>query len=551
MRRARFAQTAAVVAVSALALAACSSGGSSSAASSGSGAGSVITANGSEPQNPLIPSNTNEVGGGRIVDNVFAKLVAYDASGKPTNDVAQSITTSDSQHFTIKIKPGQKFTNGEPVTAQSFVDAWNYGAYGPNAQLSSYFYAPIEGFDAVSPSEDAQGNTPEPTAKTLSGLKVVDDTTFDVTLSSPQADFPLSLGYSAFAPLPQAFFKDPKAFGEDPIGNGPYKLKSKDAWQHNVQIDLVPNPDYNGPHKAKNGGLTFKFYNSLDAAYSDLQANNLDVLDTVPPSAFKTYKQDLGDRAINVPSGVAQDFQVPYYLPGFGNDKEGQLRRQAISLAIDRAQITKTIFSGTRTPATDFSAPNIPGYSAKIPGNEVLKYDPAKAKQLWAEANAIKPYSGTFTIAYNADGGHQEWVDAVTNQIKNNLGIQAEGKSYPDFKSLRADVTAKKLTGGARSGWQPDYPSLQDYLGPIYVTGAGSNDSVYSNPDFDKLISEGSAKTNVADAEKVWQQSEEILFRDLPAIPLWNANATGGYAEGVSNVKFGWDSVPLYYQITK
>ena len=76
----------------------------------------------------------------------------------------------------------------------------------------------------------------------MSGLKVVDDTHFTVKLARPQADFALQLGYIAFYPLPDKAFTDIKAYGQSPLADGPYMLKSPTAWQHNVKIELVPNP---------------------------------------------------------------------------------------------------------------------------------------------------------------------------------------------------------------------------------------------------------------------------------------------------------------------
>ena len=161
----------ALVAASTLVLAGCSSSNDSGGGASGGDAAAIISTNGSEPQNPLIPTNTNEVGGGKILDEIFAGLVYYDAEGAPNNDVAESIESDDAQNYTIKIKSGRTFTNGEEITAQSFVDAWNYGAKYSNEQLQSYFFEDIEGF---SYDEDTE----------LTGLKVVDDTTFTVALSS-------------------------------------------------------------------------------------------------------------------------------------------------------------------------------------------------------------------------------------------------------------------------------------------------------------------------------------------------------------------------------
>jgi len=520
-------------------LTACSSTPSDTESTTAAGGTStgIVTANSSEPQNPLVPSNINEVGGGKIVDLVFAGLVYYDAKGAAHNEVADSIETTDSQNYTIKLKSGLTFSNGDPVTAKSFVDAWNYGALLSNAALGSYFFEDIEGFsyDVDSP---------------LTGLAVVDDTTFTVKLNEARADFPLRLGYSAFFPMPEVAYTDMAAFGENPIGNGPYMLAKAGAWQHNVGIDLIPNPKYTGDRTAKNGGVTFTFYASQEAAYNDLLADQLDVLDAVPDSAFGTFETELGDRAVNQPAAVFQSFTIPQNLPGFSGE-EGALRRAAISMAINRPEITDAIFQGTRTPASDFTSPVIAGWSDKIPGAEVLAYDEAKAKDLWAQADKIAPYTGTFTIGYNADGGHQAWVDAVTNSIKNTLGIAAEGNPYPDFKSFRDDVTKRTITGAFRTGWQADYPGLFNFLGPIYATGASSNDGDYTNPEFDALLKKGSTAATVDDANKIFQQAQEILFKDLPAIPLWYSNVTGGSAKTVDNVEFGWNSVPLYYQITK
>lgn len=526
----------ALAAAGALALTGCTSGSPESTGGAGSST-AVITTNGSEPQNPLVPTNTNETGGGKILDAIFAGLVYYDAEGAPHNDMAESIETEDAQNYTIKIKADQKFSNGEPVTANSFVDAWNYGALLSNEQLSSYFFESIEGF---SYDEDSE----------LTGLEVVDDLTFTVKLKQPESDFPLRLGYSAFFPLPESAFEDIAAFGENPVGNGPYMLDGEGAWKHNEKIDLVVNPDYDGPRVAQNGGLDIIFYATQEAAYADLQGGNLDVLDAIPDGALSTFQDEFGDRSVTQAAAIFQSFTIPARLPHFDGE-EGNLRRAAISKAINREEITDVIFSGTRTPAHDFTSPVIDGYSEDIPGSDVLDFDADAAKDLWAQADAISPWSGSFQIAYNADGGHQAWVDAVANQLKNNLGIDASGAPYPTFAEVRTAITDRTIQTAFRTGWQADYPALFNFLGPIYATDAGSNDGDYSNADFDALLKEGLAETDLEKANEKFQQAQEILFKDLPAIPLWYSTVNGAWGQTVENVQFGWNSVPLYYEVTK
>lgn len=528
----------AVPAVFALGLAACSGGGDANSNASGVAAGSstgIISANGSEPQNPLIPANTNETGGGRILDAIFAGLVYYDASGATHMEMAESIEPNeDSTVWTVKLKEGKKFSDGSEVKAHNFVDAWKKGA--SEAMLSSYFFEPIAGSD-----DEGAGD--------LTGLEVVDDYTFTITLKAPAADFSQRLGYAAYFPLPDSTLEDMETGGEQPVGNGPYMV-AEGGWEHNAQIHLIPNPEYKGDNVAKNGGVDIIFYSSLDAAYQDLLSGNLDVLDALPDSAFATYEADLSGRSVNQPAAIFQSFAIPSSLEHFSGE-EGNLRRQAISYAIDRDTITDTIFSGTRTPTKDFTSPVVDGYNDSVPGSEVLTYNADKAKELWAKADAISPWSGTFSIAYNSDGGHQAWVDAVTNSVKNTLGIDAVGAPYPDFKSLRTEVTNRTITSAFRTGWQADYPGKYNFLAPLYGTGAGSNDTEYSSAEFDGLLQQAASASSNDEANSILDKAQEVLFKDLPVIPLWYANVVGGWSENVDNVVFGWNSVPIYNEITK
>ena len=532
----------------ALTLAACGSDGGDGGSDGGSGSGGSgepIYANGTEPENPLIPTNTSEVGGGRIITSVFSGLVYYTAEGKVENEVAESIETEDSQSWTIKIREGLKFSDGSPLTAQSFVDAWNFGANTANAQKSQSFFQPIEGFDEVS-ADDATEDL------TLSGLEVVDDTTFTVKLVSAQADFSSRLGYSAYSPLPDSAYEDIDGFGEKPVGNGPYMV---DSWAHDSEIVLVPNPEYDGPRAAQNAGITFVIYADEETLFNDMLSGNVDVSDIIPTSALSTFEDELGERAVNAPGAVFQSFTIPQDDPDFSGEA-GKLRRQALSYAIDRKAICDSLFFGTRSPATDFVAPVIDGGGATdIPGSEVLEFDEAKAKELWEKAEEMEPFKGPFTLAYNADSPHKDWVEAVCNSLKNTLGIEATPNPFPAFGEFRQQITARTMEGAFRSGWQADYPSVYNFLGPLYSSaaadGKGSNDGDYKNPEFDELLKEGLAASDIDAANEKFHAAEAILMEDLPAIPLWYQNTMGGFSDQVSNVQYGWDTVPLYYAITK
>ena len=525
-------------------LSGCGSTGTSN--SSNASDSNIISVYGSEPTHPLFPGNTTEAGGGKVVDQLFAGLVTYDAQGGIHNEVADSITSSDNAtHYVIKLENGWKFTDGTPVTAHSFVDAWNYTANSANKQASASFFSTIEGYD------DLQKPDVDPKA-TLSGLTVVDDNTIDVKLSQPDSAFPVKAGSHAYMPLPESAFKDPKKFGQHPVSNGPYKFVS---WQHNHSIEMVKNPDYKGNRVAKNDGLNFKIYTSPDSAYADLRGGNLDFTNTIPDTALTSFQSDKSLKAYNEPGGNTLTFTIPEWLEHFGQNEEGNLRRQAISMSIDRKTVAEKIFHGTATPAVDFLAAPISAYSKELKGNEVLKYNPSKAKELWAKANAISPWSGEFGIAYNADGTAKNWVEAICNYVKNTLDIDAESIPMSTSDEFLSNVDSGKMTSAYRSGWGPDYPSADNYLVQLYdsssADGKGGNSGNYKNPAFDAMMDKALSAPSTEEADKYYQQGEEILLQDLPAIPLRNQNATAASIPAVSGVAFDYGGGPVFTALTK
>ncbi|ORA99244.1 ABC transporter substrate-binding protein [Mycobacterium mantenii] len=509
----------------------------------------LVVVNGGEPPNPLIPTGTNDSLGGRILDRLFAGLMSYDAAGNPSPEVAQSVDTTDNVNYRITLKPGWTFTDGSPVTAHSFVDAWNFGALSTNAQLQQSFFSPIDGFEAVAGLTGGG----KPTATTMSGLQVINDREFTVRLKAPTIDFTLRLGHSAFYPLPQAAFRDMNAFGQHPIGNGPYTLADGPdgpAWEHNVRIDLRPNPNYHGNRKPHNKGLRFEFYSNLDTAYADLLSGNLDVLDTIPSSALTVFQRDLGGNAASGPVAVSQSLDTPLRLPHFGGE-EGRLRRSALSAAINRPQICQQIFNNTRSPARDFTASSLPGFDPNIVGSDALDFNPERARQLWTQANAISPWSGRYAIAYNADSGHQEWVDAVANSIKNVLGIDAVGAPQPTFAGFRTQITNRTIDTAFRAGWIGDYPSMIEFLAPLYATGAGSNDVGYSSHEFDAGLAAAEAAPDLRQADVLVNVAQRILLHDMPAVPLWYYIAVIGWSPQVGAVKVTWNGLPDYENLVK
>ncbi|WP_328343018.1 peptide ABC transporter substrate-binding protein [Micromonospora sp. NBC_00421] len=504
-------------------------GGESDTAATADGA---ITIHGVQPQNPLVPANTTETGGGKIIDDLWTGLVEYpNDGGAPRNALAESIETKDSKVFTIKIKKGTKFHDGTEVKAESFVKAWNWAAYSPNGAANGSFFADIAGYDqvtSVDPDDDGPKKAPEPAAKDLSGLKVVDEQTFEVTLSAPTAVFPTKLGYGAFMPLPDVFFtQKSEEFGKKPIGNGPVKFVS---WEDNVSIKLTRFDDYNLRDKVKVKDVNVKLYQDENAAYADLLSGNLDFLESIPTSALagEKYKADLGSRALNTVTPTTAFIAFPIYDKRFQNPK----LRRAVSLSINRQDISDKIFFGTRKPADSWANPLTPGAPA---GNcTSCKFDAAQAKQLLTEAGG---FTGEMVFYYNADSSHKDWMEAVAQQVKTNLGIEARAEGIPTFAVFRQGVDAHTMKGPYRSAWQQDYPDIENWVNPLYVKGGSSNDGLYSNPEVD---AGAKAASGAPSLEASHQQFAEVLKKvdaDVPTIPIYFYGQQSGHSEKIKKIE--------------
>ncbi|WP_419997572.1 peptide ABC transporter substrate-binding protein [Streptomyces boninensis] len=535
MRGAKSAKWAAAAIAVGLAATACGGSGGDSAGGGEVDPNGIFKMAAGEPQNPLVPASTMETNGAQIMFTVFDQLTGYDSKGKLVMENAESVESKDNKTWTVKLKPDYTFHDGTPVTSDSYVDAWNWAANPKNNQTQASWFSDIKGFDAVHP-EKGDG-----TADKLAGLKVVDDTTFTIELNAPTPYYAYKLGYYAFSPLPKSFYKDPKAAGQAPVGNGAYKF---DSWKHNKSIEIKKYAKYKGPNKAKNGGVIFKNYTKLEAAYEDLQSGNVDSMMQLAPRDLATYKDDLGDRAVNQPYSATQTIVPAFYGKQFKDIDPKVL--QGLSMAIDRNTITKSVLQGSRVPATGFVPSTVYGYEKGAAG-DVTTYNPAKAKKLIKEGGGVP--QNKISIQYNADGGHKDWVDAVCNSIRQAVKVECTGAAKTTFQADTKARDAKEVKSMYRSGWVQDYPLNMNFIQDLYGTGRAGNQSDFSSKKVDDMMAKADSAKDLDASVKAYQQVEKELVKEMPAIPLWDQKVNSGYSENVQNVEFDQHGDPVFNQV--
>lgn len=470
-----------------------------------------------EPMAPLVPGNTVEEYGTQILQSLWTGLVEYGADGEVSyTGVAKDISSPDNVTWTIELNDGWTFHDGTPVTAASFVDAWNYTAYSPNAQAGSYFFAHVEGYaDLQAPVDDAGKPTGEPAAEQMSGLRVVDDQTFTVTLDAPFAQFPVTLGYNPFFPLPKAFFADPEAFGRRPIGNGPFRADGD--FVPGQGIRLVAFDDFGGARAPSVEAVEYRVYADAATAYTDALAGNLDVVPRIPAETSELARQEFGGRYEETAASGFTFLGLPLYQERYADPRV----RRALSMAIDRKTIAEQIFNGTRQPADSVVPPVVDGHRDGACRYCVLDVDRANALLDEAGFDRTQPIE----LWFNAGSGNDAWVEAIGNQLRANLGVEyvLRGDLAPaEYGPL---MFGKGMTGPFRMGWSMDYPSPQNFLEPLYSTRAqppaGSNTSFYGNAAFDSLVDKGNEASSSEEAIAFYNQAEDVLLEDMPIIPLF------------------------------
>jgi len=476
-----------------------------------------------DPENPLVPGNTTESEGNQVLKALFTPLVDYDLETTEVvyEGVAESIESEDNKVWTVTLKDDWTFHDGTPVTSDSFINAWNYTANAENAQGGAYFFSNIEGYDEENPSPE------------LSGLEKVSDTEFTVTLAQPFRQFPLTVGYMAFAPLPEVFFDDPEAFGRQPIGNGPFKADGEFVPAQGFTVSRFE--EFAGEDTPVADTVEFRVIPDINTAYNELLGGNLDIVrPSIPPELIETAQEELGDRFIEREAAGFDYLGFPTYDPRFADKRV----RQAFSMAIDREAITEAIFSGARQPAFDVIPPVIDGH--REDACQYCQYDPERAAELLAETDfdTAQPVD----LWFNAGAGHDQWVTAAGNQLRDNLGITYQLRGDLEFAEYLPLQDQQGMTGPFRLGWGMDYPSPQNFLEPLFSSQArppnGSNTTFYSNPEFDRLVAEGNQADSDDEAIELYQQADDLLLEDMPIAPMFFRATQGAHSENVSNVQF-------------
>lgn len=423
-----------------------------------------------------------------VTSNVFTPLTLVGPDLKVGPGAAES-WESDSKctKWTFKLKAGGTFHNGEPVTAQSFVDGFERGAKGAGA---GYQMEGIKGYPKVG-----------------KGVQAVDDQTLTVALSKPDCEFPVRAAHPVFAPSPKE--RGPKT---KPIGNGPFKITDHATGQN---LTLARFDEYSIGDKPYLDEVQIVVVSAPMQATSGFKASS----DWVRASGAQL--RSLRDQ--HAPTGNWIAKTTPGYsglVPMLdGKPLKKADARKAISMAIDREQLAETAFDGSVPPATGLISEPF-GDAHQPDACKACEFDPAKAKQLAKKGGLGKK----LTLAFQSRPETKMWAEAIAAQLEKNLGITVKLQALPpdEFYEKQRKRGASGLWRGA---WLPDVATADDMLRPLLSTPAiknGTNVGGYSSKAFDKLLDAAARTADDAERAGIFRQAEELAIgTDMALIPLF------------------------------
>jgi oligopeptide transport system substrate-binding protein len=451
--------------------------------------------------------------GTQVGQALFDSLAAFDPV---TSEIMPAAAESwepnaDATVWTFHLVQGAKFHDGSPVTAKDFAYAWNRLVNPANKSNVSYHLEPVKGYSEVQ----------DGTATEMSGVVALDDYTLQVTLTYPFADFEYVVAHPTLGPVPQAAVeKDPAAFAEAPIGNGPFMMDGK--WEHDQGIMLKAFPDYYGT-KPNIDAIDFKIFKDPETAFLEFKAGNLDWT-SIPTGQIKATEAEYGtsDDGYTANPGkqtlLGPELAIYYVDINVMTDellKNADLR-QAISLAINRQAICDTVMEGTRIPSDNFIPPGIVGYEEGA--WQYSKYDPEAAKAALAKAGYPNGEGlPEMTLSCNSGGSHEAIMALIQADLK-AVGINVK-TDLTEWAAYLPKLQDHQYQIG-RMGWIADYPIIDNFLFPMFYSTSSNNYSGYNDPAIDKAMTDARQITDGDARVKAWQEINRTIGDFVPAVPI-------------------------------
>lgn len=477
------------------------------------------------------PAQAQDSQANTVLKLMYEGLTRMDESGQVIPAAAESWDI-DGTKYTFHLRKDATWSNGDPVTANDFVFAWER-VLSPNTDPAAPYAYQL--YYLKNAQEYNEGTI---TDFSQVGVKAVDDYTLEVELVAPTPYFLGLTSFYTFYPVHQSVKDDPKWAVDQSkmIVNGAFTLTN---WVKGQTIEVTKNENYWDKANIKLNKITMSLVNSSATELASYQNNELDRAGApngeIPTDQIPILKDQLKDE-LEI-KGIASTYYYEFNVTAKPFDNVNI--RKAFAMAIDRQAIVDNVTLGGQVPAFGFVPPGIKGLNDEYRNEHKDDYfteNVEEAKKLLEQGMKEEGYTKLpeITLTYNSSEGHKKIALAVADMWKKNLGVdvKTENQEWAVFIENRQNLNYQV----ARAGWSADYNDPMTFM-DMWVTGGGNNDTGFSNEEYDKLIKEAKNSEDMALRDANFAKAEEILIKDnqvlMPIYYYTNVSATKPWLKGV------------------
>lgn len=472
--------------------------------------------------NTMDPNRVDSLQMASVIKHVFRSLTNFDKDANPVPDLAEKWQTSaDGMAWTFQLRSGVKFHDGTPFNAEAVKVNLDRILDPANKLPRRSQIAMVKSVDVLS------------------------DTSVRLNLQYPFSDLLNNLAYySTQLGSPAAL----KRWGNNdvalhPVGVGPYKV---DVFSPNERIVLLRNPDWYG-EGAYLDRITIISVSDDGARQAALESGQADLILNVPPQALPTIKSNTKLKTIQTPSSRTLYIGMNMFRDEFQDKRV----RQALNYAVDKESIVKNVLGGLGHVSESPFASNLYAFAKQTP----YTYDPAKAKQLLAEAgwtlgaNGVlqkggKPLSVPFLTSQGRYIQDAQTAEAVQGYLR-AVGVDAQLRKLdqqtifdlmrkPSARTPQAETALTLFAIGSGPGTATYADTFNSYDGKFDNTNSVT--SFYRSPNVDKLLLQAAAQTDEAKRLAVYKEIQSTIWDDVPWIFLHYLDQTGAQVANLNGV---------------
>ena len=493
----------------------------------------LLVGNGAEPAD-LDPHTATILSDQNILMALFEGLTALDEqTTTPVPAAAERWEVSaDGLTWTFHLRPGLKWSDGEPLAAQDFIDSWRRVLNPAFAADNAWYLFAVKNAEAFN-----TGKLADPAAL---GFAAPDDRTLVITLGQPAPYLPALVSLPAWFPInPRTVAK----FGGmekrgtawtragNLVGNGAFFLRE---WIPNVRIVAEKNPHHWDAARTRLRQIVFVPTENPDAEERSFRAGQLHVTFNLPVSKIAAWREREPARLRLDPMLQTVFLRFNVTKPPLDNPKV----RRALSLAVDRDVLARTVLQASRLPAHALTPPGTDGYTARA----AVATDFRAARLLLAEAG-FPGGAGLPVIELQTrnDELMPRLAEAMQAAWQRELGVrtsitQVEQKTWvQNQQNLNYTVST--------SAWTADFPDPVTFLG-LFTGDSSYNWTGWKNPAYDRLLAQAAATLDPRQRLEIFQQAEQLLLDESPVAPVHFGAQTYLIHPAVK----GWVPAPLVFR---